>query len=82
MAMTYAEISSLSREELITLYDQKAQHTQVGLDFIKQEIWSRDSEQLNRNMECLTRRIHWLTIIITILTAINVVGVLVGILGK
>ena len=82
MAMTYTEMSNLSREDLITLYDQRAQHTRVSLDFIKQEIWRRDSEQLNRNMECLTRRIHRLTIIITILTAINVVGILVDILGK
>ena len=42
MGMTYGEISRLSRKDLIEKYDQKTQHTVVGLDFLKQEIWRRD----------------------------------------
>ena len=80
MADTYAEISRLSKEDLIALYDQKAQSTQVGLEFVKQEIWRRDSDRLNRNIERMTYRIHWLTIIMTILTVINVAAVLTEIL--
>ena len=82
MAMTYAEISRLSRKDLIERYDQQAQHPIVGLDFLKQEIWRRDSDQLSRNMTCLTRKIYGLTIVVTIFTAINVVAVLAGIWGN
>ena len=79
-ARSYAEIRKKSLDDLVKEYDEVAEHTVVGLDFIKQEIWRRDSEKLNCNMARLTRRIYWLTIVITILTAINVFGVLVSIL--
>lgn len=80
MANTYAEMSRLSKEDLIALYDQEAQSTQVGLEFIKQEIWRRDTDRLNRNMERMTNRIQRLTIIITILTVVNVAAVLIEVL--
>ena len=80
MANTYAEMSKLSKEDLISLYDQEAQSTHVGLEFIKQEIWRRDSDRLNRSMERMTNRIQRLTIIITILTVVNVAAVLIDVL--
>lgn len=78
MAMSYSELSRLSKDELIELYDQIAPNTVVGLDFVKQEIWRRDSDRLSGSMEKMTSRIQWLTIVITILTAINVVAFVTG----
>ncbi|MYA78779.1 MAG: hypothetical protein F4132_00290 [Gemmatimonadetes bacterium] len=78
MAMSYSEISRLSKEELIERYDQTASNTVIGLEFLKQEIWRRDSDRLSESMVKMTKRIQWLTIAITILTVLNVVVVVVG----
>lgn len=80
MAMSYSEISRLSKEELIELYDQTASNTVIGLEFLKQEIWRRDADRLNANMEKMTSRIQCMTIVITILTAVNVLAVIAGFL--
>ena len=74
--MTYNELCSLSREDLVILYDQKALNTDVSLDFIKQEIWRRDSDHLNHNMERMTRGIQYMTIAIMVFTVFNVIVVL------
>ena len=78
MAMSYSEVCRLTKDELIELYDQIAPNTVVGLEFIKQEIWRRDSDRLSGSMEEMTSRIQWLTKVITILTVVNVVVVIAG----
>ena len=75
--MKYNELCSLSREDLVDLYDQKAQSTELSLGFVRQEIWLRDSDRLNRNIERMTRRIQYMTIAIVVLTVINVVAVFI-----
>ena len=63
-AKTYSKMLNMSLDELIKEYDETSQTTVIGLDFIKQEIWRREGEKINR-------RIYHLTIVITLLTAIS-----------
>ncbi len=56
--MKYAKMNKLFREDLVARYDEMAHNAVLGLEFIKQEIWHRDSERLNRNMERMTFRIQ------------------------
>ncbi len=69
---TYAQVSELTREELIELYDQESKDVRPGLEFIKQEIWRLDSEKFNQRMEKMTSHMRWLTVFIAVLTVVNV----------
>ena len=81
--MTYplAELKALSMSQLIDLYDEKAKSTDVGLGFILDEIRYREQSVFAKNMHRLTRKIKWLTIVILILTVVNVVLVGYSVLG-
>ena len=68
---TFAELKSISDEELVRLYDSIAQSTQIGLNFIAEEIRHRDQSKINRSMQNLT----W---VIVALTALNTVFVFVS----
>ena len=68
---TFAELQALSRNELISLYDQRSEHVDLSLNLIKEEIWRRDAEASSQRMENFTRRMWWLTGVITILTVVN-----------
>ena len=65
---THKEISELSREDLISLYDHENKNVQHGLNFIKEENWRRDADASSQRMETISRRMGWLTGVITILT--------------
>jgi hypothetical protein len=76
-AIPYHELQKLTREQLVAMYDEMALSSpgiHIGLDFVKHEIWRRDQEAQTRTMLRLT----W---VITVLTAANVVAVLVALAG-
>ena len=68
---TFAEIQALSRYELISLFDHESENVRLDLNFMKEEIWRRDSEQFNLRMKRITSQMWWLTGVITILTVVN-----------
>ena len=70
-AKSIAELRSLSDEELIRQHDSLAQTTGVGISYYLEELHRRRIDRQNRRMEVLT-------VIIGILTLINVVVVLAG----
>ena len=64
-----AELRKLKTSDLIARYDASAQSTVVGVDFYRDEIVRRESR----------RREYWmlgLTIVITLLTVVNVIAIL------
>ena len=67
----YEDIEKLSLNELKKEYDNKSQTTQVGLDFIKNEISLREQKESNKQILDYTKQMRNMTIIITILTLIN-----------
>lgn len=80
MVSSYKELSELSREELIEKFDYSAPSTSLGVSFYRQELRHRDEEEFSRNMQRLTRIICWLTAVVTVLTAVNVVAIIGGLL--
>ncbi len=65
---TLAELKALADEELVSLYDQIAPSTLLGMDFILAEIRYREQQRL-------AKQIMWLTVIILMATVANVVFV-------
>jgi len=77
-AMKFADLETKSREDLVALYDSNTENRVIGLDFIREEIFRRDANEANDRMLSLTRKITWLTTVMTVLTIGNVVVVLVA----
>lgn len=75
---TYDELRNKSDEELILLFDATTKNTEVGLGFLKDELARRESERQYERMLSLTWQMRWMTIVITVLTAVNVIAVLVA----
>lgn len=67
MAPTMAEIRAMSDEELIRRHDEIAESTVVGLAWYRDEIVRRDAARQ-------TATIVRLTLVITMLTSVNVVA--------
>jgi len=78
MAHLYGELRALSIEQLKEEYDRLAPSTQAGLSFIREEIARRELDEYNKRIESMTHHIKVMTVIITILTAVNVVAVLLA----
>ena len=76
MALTYKELRNLSEEELVEQYDKMAQNTQIGLNFLVEEIARRSSEKQTNQMLAATRQIRTLTIVIAIFALINLIALL------
>ena len=72
MAISYANLSKLSRKDLIKLYDKEAKNARMDFDFIRQEIWRRDLDRFNRRLEFLTVTMCFLTAEILIFTILTV----------
>lgn len=70
----YGELKELTDEELITAYDDEAECTAVGTGFYLDELARRTQERLARQMRNMT-------IVITVLTFLNVILVAVTVLG-
>ncbi len=73
---TYDQLRNKSDEELILLFDAITKNTEVGLGFLRDELARRESERQYERMLNLTRQMRWMTIFITVLTAVNVIVVL------
>lgn len=76
-ATTYSALRSLSTEDLVRLYDATAQHTEIGLAFLREEIARRDAALETNAIVTMTKSMRDLTIAITVLTAINVIATIV-----
>jgi hypothetical protein len=72
--LKYESIRQLPIEELIKEYDKIADNTSVsnvGLNFYLSEIYRRDQEQINIQILGYSKKLHGMTIIITVATLIN-----------
>ncbi|GIW53112.1 MAG: hypothetical protein KatS3mg082_2942 [Nitrospiraceae bacterium] len=78
MAYSYAELTAFSRDQLTKELDQIAVHTQVGLSFLREELWLRGMQEQNARIERMSNHIRVMTVVITIFTVINVAAVLCG----
>ena len=83
-AKTYAEMRKLSREDLIRNLDQiLGSHGPIAdIEFIREEIWHRDAEQLNQRMERMTNQIRWITVFIAFLTIGNVGMIVYNVMSR
>jgi hypothetical protein len=78
MALSFSDQRRVSRDESIREYDRLAEHAVPSVAFIRDELFRRDlveqndrMEQMTREMARLTNLIRWLTVLITVLTAIS-----------
>lgn len=69
---SYSELRQMSGDELVARYDALAANTQVGISFIRDELWRREVARQADRMEELTRRIYWFTVVVTLATIVNV----------
>ena len=90
MAVSFASLRGMSKEDLITQYDQLSRSRDPHLDFYLNEIARRELQEQNQIMLTLTQEMRnmtgdvrkwtmimiWLTGIITVLTIINVWAVI------
>lgn len=76
-ATTYAALRSLSADDLVRLYDETAQDTVIGLNFLSEEIARRDAALETKAIVAMTKSMRNLTIVIAGLTAINVIAAIV-----
>ena len=79
MAEQLRELRSLSDDEIIERHDAQAGAVGVATDHYLQELARRDQDRqtslmldYTKQMAKMTRAILWLTIVITILTVVNV----------
>lgn len=79
-AKKYAELKSLSKKELIEIYDAKTKNTVVGTRHYLDEIERRVREEENRQMVRMTRQMRNMTIGILVLTVLNVIFILISVL--
>lgn len=71
-ATTYAKLRELSTADLIRLYDTTAVNTEVGLGFLREEIALREAEVQGARIVGMTKHMRDLTIVIAVLTVVNV----------
>lgn len=72
MSHTYKELRGMRRDKLIEEHDNQAKSAQPSVSYYLEEIYRRDQEESTNSMLCFTRRIYWLTVIITVATMINI----------
>ncbi len=80
MSQTIEALRKLSDEEVITLHDNVATYTQVGVQFYLDEINRREQNKQTALMVKFTAKIFWLTIFIAMLTVVNVIVVIIPLL--
>ena len=81
MADLFRELLGKSRDDLEQEYDRRAQSTEVGLSFIREELARRDMQEHTDRIERLTGRVYRLTWAIAVLTLVNAVAVVWMIFG-
>jgi hypothetical protein len=78
MITSYEALRNLTDEELVQAFDDTAPNTQLGLSFFREELARRENALQYNNMLSLTKQMRGMTIIITVLTIINVIVVVAG----
>ena len=68
MARTYKDLANTPTDELIRDYNKKAQTTEVGLSFLREELFRRALERTNQRMLVVSRRMLLLTAVVTVMT--------------
>jgi hypothetical protein len=63
----------MSTDDLIGIYDATARSTQIGLDFVRDEIARRDAAAQTDQIARMTMQMRDLTVWVTVLTGVNVV---------
>ncbi len=72
MAYTWGELQAKSRDELIQIHDEFVTRIDDNLLTIRQEIARKDAHAQGRRMVLLTGVMAGLTVVITVLTIVNV----------
>lgn len=72
MALTYDGLAKTSDDELKRLYDATAEHVQLSLSFLRDELMRREFARQNQRMERMTKAILWLTLVNTLLVAADI----------
>ena len=75
MSQSIEELRKLSDDDVIALHDRVAQNTQVGVQFYLDEINRREQNKQTDLMVKYTKQILQLTIMVAVLTVINVIAV-------
>jgi hypothetical protein len=69
---TFSELQKLSDEKIIERYDQAAERTVVGTEFYLRELSRRDTRRQSATLLKFTQQIRTLTIVVALLTLVNV----------
>ena len=72
MSESLEELRSMPEEELIKRHDSHANSTAIGVEHYLVELARRDQDKQTNTMLEYTRGIKRMTVIITLLTAVNV----------
>lgn len=65
MAPRYEELTGMSKGDLITAYNDSTRNVVIGLEWYRFELWRREAARQ-------TKAVIWLTGVMTLLTAANV----------
>jgi len=77
MSHTIKELQEMSDEQIVTEHDRLAQETSIGIKYFLHEVERRAQNRQTEAMLLYARRMSKLTVLITILTVVNVIAVLV-----
>ena len=72
MIPSHEELQGLSDQDLIDRYNAAAQHTVVGTGFYTEELARRRADRQNSEMLKINKSMKAMTVLISILTVINV----------
>lgn len=73
MIPSHEELEKLSDQEIIDRYNQAAHNTVVGTGFYRDEYVRRQAEKQSERMLNISKNMQTMTVVITILTVVNVI---------
>ena len=79
MAQTFADLTSLSIEDLISKHDQEAETTGTHVNYYLEELRYRRSQEVAKRIFQLTHRIFWLTLVVTVATIVVTVATIINV---
>jgi len=71
-APSYAELRKMPMDELVQRYDQHTENRSLGIGFYREEIARREMQEETTAIRQMTRQMRNMTIVITVLTAMNI----------
>ena len=71
IAPSYRELRGLSDDDLISHYDHIAKHTQIGTNYLLDEINRRQVDRSTRAVVRMTRVVLWLTVANVVFVAVS-----------